>query len=152
MLQELLSSEQQVLLLCRQLEDLPPDVSHVLALEDGHVLQSGRKSDVLASDAVHLLLNPPATPMAALPPPAPRPYTIPPDQPLLQLRGVDVSYGDLAVLQGVDWTFEHGQHCAISGPNGCGKSTLLSLVTGDNHKAYGQDIILFGIKLSLIHI
>ena len=44
------------------------------------------------------------------------------------------------------WQFDQGQHCYISGPNGCGKSTLLSLITGDNHKAYGQDITLFGIR------
>ncbi len=39
-----------------------------------------------------------------------------------------------------------GQHTCISGPNGCGKTTLLSLVNGDNHKAYGQDITLFGLR------
>ncbi|HEY7775346.1 MAG TPA: ATP-binding cassette domain-containing protein [Kineobactrum sp.] len=47
-------------------------------------------------------------------------------------------------MRDVNWTFEPGQHCCVSGPNGCGKTTLLSLVTGDNHKAYGQDISLFG--------
>jgi molybdate transport system ATP-binding protein len=46
----------------------------------------------------------------------------------------------------VNWHFGPGDHCSISGPNGCGKTTLLSLVTGDNHKAYGQDITLFGIR------
>jgi molybdate transport system ATP-binding protein len=46
----------------------------------------------------------------------------------------------------VSWVFRPGQHCNIAGPNGCGKTTLLSLVTGDNHKAYGQDITLFGLK------
>jgi len=44
----------------------------------------------------------------------------------------------------VEWTLLPGQHCCISGPNGCGKTTLLSLINGDNHKAYGQDITLFG--------
>ena len=34
----------------------------------------------------------------------------------------------------------------ISGPNGSGKSTLLNLVSGDNPKAYGQEIYLFGQK------
>jgi len=46
----------------------------------------------------------------------------------------------------VNWVFRRAQHCCVSGPNGCGKTTLLSLVTGDNHKAYGQDITLFGIR------
>jgi len=50
------------------------------------------------------------------------------------------------VLRNVNWHFGPGDHCSISGPNGCGKTTLLSLVTGDNHKAYGQNITLFGIR------
>ena len=60
------------------------------------------------------------------------------------MKDVAVAYGDTQVLHGLDWTFEPGQHCFVAGPNGCGKTTLLSLVTGDNHKAYGQDITLFG--------
>ncbi|MDP6652556.1 MAG: ATP-binding cassette domain-containing protein, partial [Gammaproteobacteria bacterium] len=32
----------------------------------------------------------------------------------------------------------------IEGPNGCGKSTLLSLIDGENHKGYGQEVYLFG--------
>jgi molybdate transport system ATP-binding protein len=59
---------------------------------------------------------------------------------------VAVSYGDLQVLKEVNWTLNRDNHCCVSGPNGCGKTTLLSLVTGDNHKAYGQDITLFGIR------
>ncbi|MBO6828651.1 MAG: ATP-binding cassette domain-containing protein, partial [Muricauda sp.] len=32
------------------------------------------------------------------------------------------------------------------GPNGSGKSTLLSMITGDSHKGYGQDLTIFGQK------
>ena len=39
-----------------------------------------------------------------------------------------------------------GQRGLIVAPPGCGKTTLLSLITGDNHKAYGQDITLFGVR------
>jgi molybdate transport system ATP-binding protein len=46
----------------------------------------------------------------------------------------------------VNWVLGRETHCCVSGPNGCGKTTLLSLITGDNHKAYGQDITLFGIR------
>ena len=74
------------------------------------------------------------------------PTQLPADKPLLELRDVTVQYGDLTVLRNVNWVFERGTHCCISGPNGCGKTTLLSLITGDNHKAYGQDITLFGIR------
>ncbi len=143
-LDELLRSEQPVLMLCRQPEDLPSGVSHVLALEAGRVIAAGERRVVLAAPAVKRLLDPPPLPLGRVPPAAPRNYDVPADQPLLQLRNVNVAYGDLLVLENVSWTFIRGQHCAIAGPNGCGKSTLLSLVTGDNHKAYGQDITLFG--------
>lgn len=32
------------------------------------------------------------------------------------------------------------------GPNGSGKTTLLTMITGDNPKAYGQDLTIFGHK------
>jgi molybdate transport system ATP-binding protein len=64
----------------------------------------------------------------------------------VELRNVSVSYGELSVLRNVNWVLDRQTHCCVSGPNGCGKTTLLSLITGDNHKAYGQDITLFGIR------
>ncbi len=143
---ELLRSDLPVLLLCRQLEDVPAEVSHVMVLNRGHLAASGPRDEVLQSESVQLLMNPPAEALATLPPPAVRSYDLPIDGPLLELRKVCVSYGELDVLKDVDWRFSRGQHCLVSGPNGCGKTTLLSLVTGDNHKAYGQDITLFGIR------
>lgn len=143
---ELLQSTVSVLLLCRQLEDVPDGVSHVLVLEKGGIFARGTREAVVADKQVDALMNPPLAELEDLPPPAERPYALPDNSPLLQLRKVSVTYGDHPVLEGVDWTFERDSHCCVSGPNGCGKSTLLSLVTGDNHKAYGQDITLFGIR------
>ncbi len=145
-LADLLASPQRILLLCRQPEDVPAGVSHVMVLQDGAIMAEGPARPVLDSPEVQRLMHPPEPPLGALPEPAPRPYAIDPHQPLLRLRGVSVAYGAVQVLRDVDWTFRRGQHCRISGPNGCGKSTLLSLITGDNHKAYGQDITLFGIR------
>lgn len=143
---ELMQSDLAVLMLCRQLKDLPRGVSHVLVLSEGKMLCAGEKVTVLADPAVQALMQPPLAALEPLPAPAPRPYKLPENFPLIALSDVNVSYGDLDVLREVSWVFERGQHCYVSGPNGCGKSTLLSLVTGDNHKAYGQDITLFGIK------
>ena len=145
-LQELLQSRLNLFMLCRQAADVPAGVSHLLVLDDGQVLARGERDRVLADPAVQALMNPPLPPLEDLPPPAPRAYDLPVSGPLLELRDVAVAYGDLQVLQEIDWTLQQGQHCSITGPNGCGKSTLLSLVTGDNHKAYGQDITLFGIR------
>ncbi len=67
-------------------------------------------------------------------------------QAFASLKQVKVSYDDNLVFDGLDWDFMPNQHWRLAGPNGCGKSTLLSLINGDNPKAYGQDITLFGRK------
>jgi molybdate transport system ATP-binding protein len=143
---ELLHSDMTVLMLCRQLEDIPPGISHVLVLDGGDIVASGTRTELVSSDNVRTLMNPPMAELGELPPPAPRPYELPATGPLVQLCNVSVTYGELSVLRQVNWVLDRHTHCCVSGPNGCGKTTLLSLITGDNHKAYGQDITLFGIR------
>jgi molybdate transport system ATP-binding protein len=128
----------------RDLEDIPAGISHVLVLDRGQVFRSGERQRVLDAPEVSALMSPPPLQPGKLPEPARRPYRLTPGIPLLELRNVSVRYGELAVLNSVNWVFRPGQHCNIAGPNGCGKTTLLSLITGENHKAYGQDITLFG--------
>ena len=65
---------------------------------------------------------------------------------LIELLQINASYGPLVVLNNLNWAMYSDQHVQIEGPNGCGKSTLLSLIDGENHKAYGQDVTLFGTK------
>lgn len=142
-IEHLLTTELRVLLLSRRAQDIPAGISHVLVLKQGRIMLQGERTSVLADSRVQALMNPPLPELGTLPPPAPRDYAITADQPLLQLRKVCVSYANVQVLENVDWTLHAGQHCSISGPNGCGKTTLLSLINGDNHKAYGQDITLF---------
>ncbi|MGI8711022.1 MAG: MFS transporter [Acidimicrobiales bacterium] len=50
--------------------------------------------------------------------------------PLLSVRGLDVSYGDVQVLFGVDLDVAEGEIIALLGTNGAGKSTLLRAITG----------------------
>jgi len=66
--------------------------------------------------------------------------------PLVKLNSVSVHYGDKKVLNKVNWTINSGEFWQLVGPNGSGKSTILSLITGDNPRGYGQDLILFGRK------
>ena len=50
--------------------------------------------------------------------------------PVLQVRGVDVSYGPLQVLFGVDFEVHRGETLALLGTNGAGKSTILRAISG----------------------
>jgi molybdate transport system ATP-binding protein len=143
-LRNLLSSDISILLMCRQMEDIPQQVSHVLVLDEGEAIACGEHKSVLENPIVIELMQAALPPLSELPPPASRPYTLNTHKPLIQMCDVSVSYYDNKVLDKINWTFNHGQHACISGPNGCGKTTLLSLINGDNHKAYGQDIFLFG--------
>lgn len=48
----------------------------------------------------------------------------------LTLRGVSKSYGDLAVLQGLNLDIAGGEKVAVIGPNGVGKTTFMQIITG----------------------
>lgn len=143
---ELLASDLSLLMLCRAIEDVPTAITHLLALDNGEAIACGQREAVMSDPNVKALMDPPAKTLSLLPAPEPRTYELPRQGPLVEMHNVNVSYGDLNVLRNLNWTFERGAHCNLAGPNGCGKTTLLSLITGDNHKAYGQDITLFGIK------
>jgi molybdate transport system ATP-binding protein len=69
-----------------------------------------------------------------------------PKEPLITFKDVHVSYGKKPVLNSIDWTVKSGEFWQLKGPNGSGKSTILSMITGDNPKAFGQNIYLFGKK------
>ncbi len=49
---------------------------------------------------------------------------------LLELSGIDVAYGDLPALQGVDLVVEAGETLSVIGANGAGKTTMLRTISG----------------------
>jgi branched-chain amino acid transport system ATP-binding protein len=60
---------------------------------------------------------------------------------LLEVRNIDVFYGDVQVVFGLSLTVEEGEVVSIIGGNGAGKSTLLKTVSGLMPAAAGE--ILF---------
>src|SRR5205085_10458276 len=51
-------------------------------------------------------------------------------EPHLVCKGVDVAYGQVQVLFGVDMEVERNEIVALLGTNGAGKSTLLKAISG----------------------
>lgn len=64
----------------------------------------------------------------------------------IQMKDVQVKYGEKEVLKGFNWEVKQGDKWLISGPNGAGKSTMLSLISADNPQAYAQNLLLFDKK------
>jgi len=66
--------------------------------------------------------------------------------PLISFKNVTVKYGSKTIVNNINWTINNGDFWQLKGPNGSGKTTLLTMITGDNPKAYGQHLTLFGNK------
>jgi sn-glycerol 3-phosphate transport system ATP-binding protein len=65
----------------------------------------------------------------------------------LELAGVRKSFGDTAVLHGIDLALADGEMLVIVGASGCGKSTLLRLVAGLETPTAGH-ILLDGTDIT----
>ncbi|MDI9364135.1 MAG: ATP-binding cassette domain-containing protein [Flavobacterium sp.] len=78
----------------------------------------------------------------SIPPPL-KHYEIDADT-LVEFKNVTVKYEDRTIIRNINWTIKAGEFWQLIGPNGSGKTTLLTMINGDNAKAYGQDLYLFG--------
>lgn len=65
---------------------------------------------------------------------------------LLELRGVEVAYGDLPALRGVTVSVEAGETLSVVGANGAGKTTMLRAISGLMRPRAGE-ILLDGARL-----
>jgi branched-chain amino acid transport system ATP-binding protein len=69
--------------------------------------------------------------------------------PLLQIRDIDVSYGDVQVLYGLALDVHEGEIAALLGSNGAGKTTTLRAVAG-LRRPTGGEILFRGEPLSRV--
>ena len=65
---------------------------------------------------------------------------------MVQARGVEKSYGDLAALRGVSLDVHEGEVVVICGPSGSGKSTFLRCINGLERIQRG-DIVVDGMSV-----
>lgn len=136
MLDELLTSPTPLILLTKDATDIPDAIDTVYTMRQGKLTGPCTAAEAKrASAKVHHYAKP--MPIAAAP-------SHPSDTALLELRNINVNFRGKQVLSNINWRLMPNQHCCISGPNGAGKSTLLGLLCGENDKAYGQEVILFG--------
>ncbi len=69
--------------------------------------------------------------------------------PLLEVKELSVSYGDVKALVDVSLRVEEGTIVALVGSNGAGKSTLLKAIAGLLHPSHGQ-VLFDGEELGRI--
>jgi ATP-binding cassette subfamily B protein len=65
----------------------------------------------------------------------------------LELRGVEVTYGERTFLHGLDLQVRSGELVVVSGPPGCGKTTLAGIASGLTDATQGTSL-LDGIELA----
>ncbi|MEO6231897.1 MAG: ATP-binding cassette domain-containing protein [Ferruginibacter sp.] len=119
--------------------DLLPFIENIYLLEGDKITGKQARTDFIQQHSQQPQKEIPAIP-------APLHKYEPLLVPLVEMNNVSVQYDGRSVLQNICWQINEGEFWQLRGPNGSGKSTLLSMVTGDNPKAYGQDMKLFGKK------
>jgi ABC-type Fe3+/spermidine/putrescine transport system ATPase subunit len=69
------------------------------------------------------------------------------EEPIIELRGVTRSFGNVPAVAGVDLAVARGEFLSFLGPSGCGKTTLLRIIAGFERADAGQ-VLLGGRDIS----
>ncbi|SFT35287.1 ABC-2 type transport system ATP-binding protein [Geodermatophilus amargosae] len=67
-----------------------------------------------------------------------------PDDPVIEVRGLRMTYGSTEVLAGVDLTVAPGEVVCLLGPNGAGKTTTIEVLEGFRLRS-GGDVRVLGV-------
>jgi ABC-2 type transport system ATP-binding protein len=63
-------------------------------------------------------------------------------EPVIQVRGLRKSYGDVEAVRGIDLIVERGEVFALLGPNGAGKTTTVEILEGYRQRTDGEALVL----------
>jgi molybdate transport system ATP-binding protein len=122
-------------------QTLPAWVTHVLAMDRLTAAWKGPRAE-FPSSVAGLSEAGPRVSTGYAEPASLRPAT----EDVINLRHVNVAYGDPPILRDLSWTVRAGERWAVLGPNGSGKTTLLSLICADHPQAYSNEVYLFGSR------
>lgn len=134
-----ISEEIPIIQIFKREADLLPFVTRIFEIQKEKIVgkNSGNNFNKEASENTYSNL-------VEIPKPASAFKNIP--EILIDFQGVSVSYDEQPILKNINWRINKGEFWQLIGPNGSGKTTLLSMIYGDNPKAYGVDLYLFGNK------
>ena len=66
------------------------------------------------------------------------------DESFLRVRGVNVKFNNLQILQNINLTAKTGNVLAILGPSGSGKTTILNFISGRLKVVPGRQTVVSG--------
>jgi molybdate transport system ATP-binding protein len=133
MLEKLIADRHTIVMTGLEPGDFPPSVKTFIVLRDGFVKQICKREELPVEeiDTIECKTMPIRWAGSTF-------------AELVYLNKVSLQYGQHKILDKVDWLINTGERWSLTGPNGSGKTSLLNLIFGDNPKAYGCDIRLFG--------
>jgi molybdate transport system ATP-binding protein len=149
---DLMGSNTQVILITHRFAEMVPNITHVLLLKNGKIFKSGKKENIFTAANINRVYEIDPRPIQNYTKKMGRIITAakqkgsPSSRMLIEMKNVSVKYGRRQILDKFSWRVKQGQNWAILGPKGAGKSTVLSLILGDNLQAYANEIYLFGKK------
>jgi len=143
-----------------RLEEIVPQITHVLLVKGGRLFRQGLKEEILTSENLTQLYGCSlrvgknnGTYFLTYGEEKGAPAELPGEcreglpegsEALIEMRDTTVTFGDRVALDRINWVMGPGENWAILGPNGAGKSTLVKLILGENLQAYANPIFLFG--------
>jgi molybdate transport system ATP-binding protein len=157
---DLMMGSMRVILVVHRLEEIVPNVTHVLLVKNGQLFMQGTKEEVLTSENISRLYDcqlhleksngryqvtfgtegsgPIDTSLLCDENRQELPDV------LIEMRETTVEYDGRVILDKLNWVMKRGENWAILGPNGSGKSTILRLILGENLQGYANPMTLFG--------